>query len=114
MFEFEERKLPNATAVLVLGIFSILTCCCYGVPGILLGIIALILYKKDKDLYLSNPSVYTNYSNLNTGFILSIIGIVLSFIFILMIVWAISMVGWDALQDPELMRERMEQLEQMQ
>ncbi|SNR16369.1 CCC motif membrane protein [Tenacibaculum jejuense] len=114
MFEFEERKLPNATTVLVLGILSILACCCYGVPGILLGVVALILHKKDKDLYLSNPNVYTNYSNLNTGFILSIVGIILSVIFIMMIFWAISMIGWDALQDPELLRERMEELEQMQ
>lgn len=111
MFEFEERKLPNATAVLILGILSILTCCCYGIPGLLLGIIALILHKKDKDLYLSNPSVYTNYSNLNTGYILSIIGIVLSVLCILMMVWFISVIGWDAMQDPELMREKMEQLQ---
>ncbi|WP_299713283.1 CCC motif membrane protein [uncultured Tenacibaculum sp.] len=108
MFELEERTLPNANVVLILGILSILGCCCYGLPGILLGVVALILHKKDKDLYLANPSIYTNYSNLNAGFIMAIIGVVLSFIFILMIVWAISTIGLETLQDPELMRELME------
>ena len=36
----EKQKLPNATAVLVLGIASILTCCCYGIIGLILGIVA--------------------------------------------------------------------------
>ncbi len=29
-----EQKLPNATLVLVLGIISILGCCCYGIIGL--------------------------------------------------------------------------------
>ena len=111
MFELEERTLPNANVVLVLGILSILGCCCYGLPGILLGVVALILHKKDKDLYLANPSIYTNYSNLNAGFIMAIIGIALSVLYISLIFWAVSMIGWDALQDPELMRERLEQMQ---
>ena len=43
-----QQSLPNATAVLVLGILSLLTCICYGLPGIICGIIALILYAKVK------------------------------------------------------------------
>lgn len=73
----EKRSLPNATAVLVLGILSILTCCCYGI-GLVLGIIALVLAHKDMQLYIQNPELYSGYPNLNTGKILSIIGIVLS------------------------------------
>ena len=46
----DQQKLPNATAVLVLGILSIVTCCCYGIPGIVAGIIGLVLYKKDNAL----------------------------------------------------------------
>ncbi len=85
----EKRNLPNGTAVLVLGILSILTCCCYGVIGLTLGIIALVLAKKDLKLYQESPELYLNYKNINTGKILGIIGIVLSsiamigFIFIL-------------------------------
>ena len=39
--------LPNATAVLVLGILSIVTCWLYGIPGIIMGIIAIVLAQKE-------------------------------------------------------------------
>ncbi|MCU7614987.1 CCC motif membrane protein [Chryseobacterium sp. GMJ5] len=91
-----QQNLPNATAVLVLGIFSIVGCCCYGVPGIIAGIIGLVLYNKDKTLYLQNPSQYLNYSNLNTGRILCIIGLALSALNILCIIILIATGGWEA------------------
>ena len=53
-----KQKLPNATAVLVLGILSILTCCCYGVIGLILGIVALVLASRDMKLYFENPESY--------------------------------------------------------
>lgn len=111
MFEFEQRKLPNATPVLVLGILSIITCCCYGVLGIIIGVIALVLYKQDKALYDKNPSVYENYSNLNTGRILAIIGIILSTLFLFYVIWLISYVGWETLQNPEQLQERLNELQ---
>ena len=43
----ENQKLPNATAVLVLGILSILTCCCYGLFGLALAIIGMYLTHND-------------------------------------------------------------------
>lgn len=70
-----KRQLPNATTVMVLGILSIVTCFCYGIIGIVLGIIALVLAKKDMQLYQADPEGYDNYSNLNTGRICAIIGI---------------------------------------
>jgi hypothetical protein len=81
----ENNKLPNATAVLVLGIFSIVCCCCWGL-GLIPGVIALILAAKDMKEYRQNPDLYSNYSNLNIGKVLSIICVSLSgivlFIFI--------------------------------
>ena len=106
-----QQKLPNATAVLVLGIVSIVTCCCYGIPGLITGIIALVLYKKDNELYKSNPTQYSDFNNLNTGRILAIIGIILSILYILYLVFAIAFIGFDALSDPELMRERIQDLQ---
>jgi uncharacterized membrane protein len=106
-----QQKLPNATAVLVLGIVSIVSCCCYGLPGIITGIIGLVLYKKDNELYQQNPTLYSDYNNLKTGRILSIIGIILSILTIFYLVFVISYIGWDAITDPELMQERMKDLQ---
>ena len=83
----EKQKLPNATVVLVLGILSILTCCCWGIIGLILGIVALILAKKDIILYNENPELYDGYSNINTGRVLAIIGIVLSSLYLVFTIY---------------------------
>ncbi|MBT0549640.1 CCC motif membrane protein [Riemerella anatipestifer] len=105
-----KQNLPNATLVLVLGILSILGCCCYGVPGIILGVVALVMYKKDNQLYLANPELYANYSNLTTGRILAIIGIVLSALNVLAYVVLIVLFGFEALTDQELLQERIQEM----
>lgn len=103
-----QQKLPNATAVLVLGIVSIVGCCCYGLLGLIAGIIALVLYNKDNALYQQNPTLYSDYNNLKTGRILSIIGIALSALYILTIIIIGFTLGWDALTNQELMQERLQ------
>ncbi|OBW42707.1 hypothetical protein AB670_00920 [Chryseobacterium sp. MOF25P] len=105
-----QQKLPNATAVLVLGIVSIVGCCCYGVLGLIAGIIGLVLYKKDNALYQSNPTLYSDYNNLNTGRILCIIGLILSALYLVLNIGMIATFGWDALSDQELMQERIREL----
>ena len=105
----ENQKLPNATAVLVLGILSVLTCWCYGIIGIVLGIVALFLAKKDIALYKESPEKFNNYSNLNTGRVLAIIGLVLSILTIVFFIWILNIVGMDALKDEDLMRERIQE-----
>ena len=76
--------LPNATAVLVLGILSIVTCILYGIIGLILGIIAISLHKKDKALYESNKSKYAqSFKNSRAGFICGVIGLSLSALYIL-------------------------------
>jgi uncharacterized membrane protein len=82
-----QKKLPNATAVLILGILSIFPGCCFGPFGLILGIIGLVLAKKDMDLYSLNPEDYDNYNNLNVGRILSIIGVVIGVIFTLLMIF---------------------------
>lgn len=95
----DKRNLPNGTTVLVVGILSIITCCCYGIVGLILGIIALVLAKKDLALYNDNPELYLNYSNLNIGRILAIIGIVLSTIYLLVNVYLWVVVGPDGIAE---------------
>lgn len=86
----ENQKLPNATAVIVLSIISIITCCCFGIIGLIFGLIALFLANKDMKLYRENPELYSNYSNLNTGRILAIIATVLSAITLLYFIYAFA------------------------
>jgi hypothetical protein len=90
-----QKPLPNATGVLVMGIISIATCWCYGVPGITLGIISLILGGKGKRLYKANPSQYTvnSYSNLKAGNICAIIGLSLSALFLIYIIVVLLFFG---------------------
>jgi hypothetical protein len=84
------KALPNATASLVLGIVSIATCWLYGIPGIVCGIIAIVLSGKDKTIYNSNPAAYANsYKNSNAGRICGIIGLCLSVLWLIYIVWAL-------------------------
>lgn len=106
----EKQKLPNSTVALVLGICSILTCCCYGIIGLPLGIIALILANKAIKLNNLNPNEYEGVKNANTAKILGIVGIILNIGFIGYIIWFISVIGLDALSDPDLMMERINEL----
>jgi hypothetical protein len=82
-----QLPLPNATAVLVLGILSIAGCILYGVPGLICGIIALALHKKDKTIYETNPALYEMaFKNSKAGFICAIIGVSLSALFFLILI----------------------------
>ena len=81
------ENVPYATPVLVLGIISIPSCFCYGIIGLTVGVIALILSKKGIKVYEEAPSKYikTSLNNLKTGRICAIIGISTSLIYILFV-----------------------------
>lgn len=109
-----QMALPNATAVLVLGILCILSCCCYGIVGTILGIIALVLAKKDRALYMLNAAQYTeaSYKNLNAGRVCAIIGLILNGLVLLFYIILIATVGFAALSDPQVMREMLKGMQQ--
>lgn len=92
----QQETVPNSTVALVLGIISIVTCWCYGIIGITLGIIGLILANKGKRLYDENPENYTigSFKNLNAGRIMSIIGLSVSAAYIIfIIIYVLFIVG---------------------
>ena len=66
----QQRPLPNATAVLVLGILSIVFC-------FICGIVALAMASGDRRNYHQSPHLYTagSYELLKAGRICSIIGL---------------------------------------
>ena len=106
----ERQSLPNATISLVLGIFSVITCICYGIIGLPLGITAFVLGNKALKIHSESPENYKGSGNASAGKILGIVGIILNLIFILVIVWVISKIGWENIQDQEMMQQRMNEL----
>ena len=106
----EQQKLPNSTAVLVLGICSIVTCCCYGIIGLILGVIALVLANKATAIYAENPDAYSGFQNVKTGKILAIIGVALSALYLIYIIYMFATVGYDGIM--ERYNEAMQQFQQ--
>ncbi|HLA57013.1 MAG TPA: CCC motif membrane protein [Flavobacterium sp.] len=105
-----KKHLPNATAVLILGILSIISCCFYGV-GVIFAIIALVLANSDMKLYRQDPESYLNYQNLNIGRILSIIGMVFSMVMLVFCIYLLSL-GPQGIKDfEENLRLKSEQME---
>ena len=93
-----KEPLPNATIALVLGILSLVFCFIYGVPGLIIGIVGLVLANKDRKLYNLNPSQYTpnSFTNSNAGRVCSLIGIILSSIYVIIILIIIMVIGTNA------------------
>ncbi len=88
LFSNNKVMLPNATAVLVLGICSIVFSCFF--VGAILGIIGLVLGSRSKKLYKTSPAMYDGYGQVNAGWIMSIIGICLGGLYLIYwIVWVI-------------------------
>ncbi len=93
--QFGQQQLPNSTAVLVLGIISIVGCFCYGIVGLVLGIIAVVLSGKATKLYQANPSAYSeaSYKNMKAGKVCGIIGLCLSAVYFVIIIIYIVILG---------------------
>jgi hypothetical protein len=106
------QSLPNATIALILGILSIPGCCCYGILGLILGVIAWILGNNDIKKFYANPGAYTEGSlkNAKAGKICGIIGTAISAIYIISIIAFIAYFGFAAIKDPNFMREWAESM----
>lgn len=98
----EQKKLPNVTIALVLGIVSFVACCCsMGIGGILFSGIAFFLVNKDKKILDSSddPSSYTNAKQLKTARIIAIVGLSLAALALIISIFQIvSAGGWEAYQ----------------
>lgn len=89
-----KQILPNSTAVLVLGIISIVgVLCTQGILGIVLGIIGLVLAGAPMKMYKDHPELYTESSvkNLKAGRICSIIGVSLGGALLLVVIMLVIM-----------------------
>lgn len=90
-----QQSLPNSGGILAMGIISIAVCWCYGIVGITLGILALILGNKALKLYKENPSMYSesSFKNANAGRICGIIGLCISSLWIIFLIIYFIAVG---------------------
>lgn len=98
IIEKMKQDLPNSTTILVLGILSLIFCWCYGIIGLIMGIIAVVMASAQRKLYLESPDQYTesSFKNVNTGRTCGIIAICISavvFIFMVMAILGIALVG---------------------
>lgn len=91
----QQQAVPNATAVLVLGILSLVTCWCYGIPGLIMAIIALALAPSGIRQYNQSPELYTesSFKNLKAGRICAIISLSLIGLAILVYALIFAFVG---------------------
>ncbi|HSI69290.1 MAG TPA: CCC motif membrane protein [Gillisia sp.] len=103
----ERQQLPNATLILVFGILSIVGCCCWGIVGLIFGIVALILSTKATEIYNANPEMYTGFQNVKTGRILAIIGIILSSLVLIANIAMLVIYGVEGIE--QMQREMIEQ-----
>lgn len=108
----EKQKLPNSTLILVLSILSIVTCCCYGIIGLIFGIVAFILARSATKTYEENPDLYTGYNNIKTAKILSLIGIVLSLLTIIAIIITYSVYGVEGIE--QMLEEYQQEMARQQ
>ncbi|HNW97865.1 MAG TPA: CCC motif membrane protein [Bacteroidales bacterium] len=92
---YQQPQLPNSTAVLVLGILSIVFCWGYGIVGLILGIIALSMSGKATATFNANPNMYslTSYNNMKAGRVCAIIGTILSALFLIYVIIVIAFLG---------------------
>jgi uncharacterized membrane protein len=83
-----QTELPNSTVVLVLGILSIVSCFCYGIPGLACAIVALVIARSSTKLYADNPDKYTehSFSNLKVGKICAKVGLALFVFYLIAII----------------------------
>jgi len=90
-----QEQVPNSTGVLVLGILSIVTCFCYGLFGVVFGIIAIVLATKGTAIYNATPERYSlsSFNNLKAGKICAIIGLSLSALYLIFLIIYIAIVG---------------------
>ena len=82
-----KEKLPYSQSALILGISSIITaCCCWGVIGIIIGIIGLSNANRAIRIHEEDPNVFDGINNAQTGKTTAIIGIVIG---VLSMIWHI-------------------------
>lgn len=111
--QLEPQKPQYTTAILILSIASVI-CCCVGGLGIIPATIALVLAIKSNKKYNANREAYTSNGAVIAGLVISIVGILLNLYFIVECIVMLNMIGWDSLNNPESLIEKLEEIQRQQ
>jgi hypothetical protein len=86
----KQEDLPRYVGVRVLGILSLSLSWCYGLPGIILAIVALVMSSQATTNYVNNPGKYSEHSfnRMKSGKSLAIAGLIVSIFFLVLSVVA--------------------------
>ena len=84
MDEYNQNYEPYSTASMICGICSIVTCFCYGIVGLILGIFGVVLHIKSRKYNDGMPN-----GKALAGLICGIIGIVLSILMICYLIYVL-------------------------
>jgi hypothetical protein len=77
--EVPQSKIPMANTTLVLAIISVIGCIFYGMPGIILALISILLHTRVKEVYKTDPAIYQqSYNTARAGWIIAIISLIIS------------------------------------
>lgn len=87
-----QPNAPYAVASMVCGIISCVVWVCYGVPGLVLGIIALVLGNKGRAAIEANPNAYGGQGMVTAGRVTGIIGIIVSILYVIAVICWIAFV----------------------
>ena len=107
---YRKPELPNATAVLILGIVSlvfVLSGCLFvftAFVSLITGIVGLSLAGTGMRMHRENPMGYEGYNNLNAGRIMCIVSLVLTGIGILGLIMYFLFVGAVVVNSPIFMQ----------
>jgi hypothetical protein len=95
----EKQKLPNETAVMILGLTSFIGCCCSsGILGVILSGVGLYLAKKSEQLYMQNPETY-NKGSLNAWKIVNMVSLGISAVFVIYLIYLIATGQYDEMNE---------------
>lgn len=82
----KQEDLPRSVGIRVLGILSLSLSWCYGLPGIVLAIITLVMSSQATANYRNNPGKYTgqSFNRMKSGKALAIAGLIVSIVFLIL------------------------------
>ncbi len=81
---------PGSVAAMVCGIIGVTTGWCFGVPGVVLGIVALTMARKARTACSLSPGKYSGQGMATAGYVLGIISTILGVLWMIYYIVAIS------------------------